>query len=60
MESMKIIPPMELLVPMCGRSFEYTLFLASHDVDVIHRVLCCVESRISIVYYIWGEVTWHK
>jgi hypothetical protein len=43
MESIKIIPPMELKVPICGRSLESTLLLASHDVDVIRRELCCVE-----------------
>jgi hypothetical protein len=36
---MKTIPPRELKVPMCGRS----LFLTSHDVDVIRPELCCVE-----------------
>jgi hypothetical protein len=40
MENMKIIPHMELKVPMCGES---TLFLASHDVHVIRPELCCVE-----------------
>jgi hypothetical protein len=40
---MKLIPNMELKVPMCGRSFESTLCLASHDVDVIHPELCFVE-----------------
>jgi hypothetical protein len=40
---MKLIPHMELKVPMCGKSFESTLFLASYDVDVIRPELCCVE-----------------
>jgi hypothetical protein len=40
---MNLIPHMELKVPMCARSFESTLFLASHDVDVIRPELCCVE-----------------
>jgi hypothetical protein len=40
---MKLIPPMELKVPMCGRSFEFTLFLAFNDVDVIRPDLWCVE-----------------
>jgi hypothetical protein len=43
MENIKVIPPMELKVPMCGRSFESTLFLASHGVAVIRQELCCVE-----------------
>jgi hypothetical protein len=48
MENMKIILPMELKVPMCGRSFESTLFLASHDVDVIRPELCCLECIIKL------------
>jgi hypothetical protein len=40
---MKLISHMESKAPMCGRSFEFTLFLASHDVDVIRPELCCVE-----------------
>jgi hypothetical protein len=40
---MKLIPHMELKVPICDRSFESTFFLASPDVDVIHPELCCVE-----------------
>jgi hypothetical protein len=39
---------MELKVPMCGRSFEPTLFSASHDVDVIRPELCCVECIIDL------------
>jgi hypothetical protein len=40
---MKLIPHMELKVPICGTSFESTLFLASHDVAVIRSELCFVE-----------------
>jgi hypothetical protein len=40
---MKLIPQMELKDPMCGRSFESTLFSASHDVDIFRPELCCVE-----------------
>jgi hypothetical protein len=40
---MKLIPPMELKVLMCSSSFESTLFLVSHDVDVIRPELCSVE-----------------
>jgi hypothetical protein len=40
---MKLIPHMELKVPMCGRSFESTLFSPSRDVDIIRPELCCVE-----------------
>jgi hypothetical protein len=35
----KLIPHMELKVPVFGRSFEST-FLASYDVGVIHPELC--------------------
>jgi hypothetical protein len=34
---MKLIPHMELKVPMCGTPFESTLFLASYDVDVMSQ-----------------------
>jgi hypothetical protein len=34
---------MELKVPMCGRSFESTLFLASHEEEVIRPELRYVE-----------------
>jgi hypothetical protein len=55
---MKSIPHMELKVPMCGRSFESPLFLASHDVDVIRPelccvVLCCVVLNV-LVLWTWG------
>jgi hypothetical protein len=40
---MKLIPHMEMKVPMCGKSFEFTLFLVSHDVDVIRPELSCAE-----------------
>jgi hypothetical protein len=40
---MKLIPHTELMVLMCGRSFESMLFLATHDVDVIRPELCYVE-----------------
>jgi hypothetical protein len=43
MENMKIIPPVELKVPICGRTFSVHVFLASHDVDVIRPELCYVE-----------------
>jgi hypothetical protein len=38
-----LIPHMVLKVPMCARSFESALFLASHDVDTIRPESCCVE-----------------
>jgi hypothetical protein len=38
---MKRIPHMELKGPMCGGSFESTLFLPSHDMDVMSQ--SCVE-----------------
>jgi hypothetical protein len=44
---------MELKVPMCGRSCESMLLLASHDVEVIRQGLCCIKSRKSIMFYIW-------
>jgi hypothetical protein len=44
MEIMKLIPPMEMKVPICGRSFES--FLAAHDVDVIRPQLCCFELNL--------------
>jgi hypothetical protein len=38
---MKLIPHMDLKVPMCGRLFESTfVFLACHGVDVILPELC--------------------
>jgi hypothetical protein len=40
---MNIIPHKELKVPMYGRSFDITLFVASRDVEVIRPELCCVE-----------------
>jgi hypothetical protein len=43
MENVKLIPLMELKVPMCGRLLESTLFSASHDVDVICPEFCYVE-----------------
>jgi hypothetical protein len=43
MENMRIIPPMELKAPICGRSFESMLLLASHDVNIIRPELYCVE-----------------
>jgi hypothetical protein len=57
MENMMIIHAVELKVPVYGGSFKSTLFLASHDVDVIRPELFCVESRKSIMYYIlWGFI----
>jgi hypothetical protein len=50
---MKIIPPMELKVLMCSRSFESTLFLASRDVDVIRPKLCCVDCIMDL-----GAASW--
>jgi hypothetical protein len=35
---MKIIPLMELKVPICGRSFDSTLFLTSHDMHISSKV----------------------
>jgi hypothetical protein len=43
---MKLLPHMELNVPMCARAFESTLFLASYDVDVILPELCCVVLNV--------------
>jgi hypothetical protein len=40
---MKLIPHVGLKVPMCGRSFESTLFSASHDVDVIRPDEKCLK-----------------
>jgi hypothetical protein len=40
---MRLIPQMELKVPMCGGSSESTLCLASHDVDVTRPELCCAD-----------------
>jgi hypothetical protein len=37
---MKLIPHIELKVPMCAISFESPLFLASHDVDIVRPELC--------------------
>jgi hypothetical protein len=51
MENMIIISSMELKVPMYGRSFESTLFLASHDVDVIRPELCCVLWTWGLLQY---------
>jgi hypothetical protein len=48
---MKLIPYMDQKVPMCGRSFESTLFLAFHDVDVFRPELCCV---VLSVLWTWG------
>jgi ribosomal protein S27AE len=48
------ISHVELKVQICGRSCESTLFLASHDVEVIRPELFCIKSRKSIVFYIWG------
>jgi hypothetical protein len=48
---MKLIPHTELKIPMCGRSFESTLFLASHDVNVIPPELCCVVLNVLCT---WG------
>jgi hypothetical protein len=45
---MKLLLHMELKVPMCGTSVEYTLSLASHDVDVIRLELCCVECCVAL------------
>jgi hypothetical protein len=45
---MKLIPHMELKVPMCGKSFESTLLLASHDGDVIRPELCCVKCALDL------------
>jgi hypothetical protein len=43
---MTLFPHMELKVLMCGRSFESTLFLASHDVNVALPELCCVVLNV--------------
>jgi hypothetical protein len=40
---MKLIPYMDLKVPMCSRSSESTVFIASHDVDIFRPDLCCAE-----------------
>jgi hypothetical protein len=45
---MKLIPNMELKVPICGTSFKSTLFLASHDVDVIRPELCYAECIMNL------------
>jgi hypothetical protein len=44
---MELISHMELKAPMCARSLESTLFLASHDVDVIGPELCCAECIVA-------------
>jgi hypothetical protein len=56
MENMKLTPHMELTVSVYDRSFVSTLLLVSREVYVIRPELCCVESRKSIVYYVyfWG------